>query len=660
MNLNSTTQEDKILERFFAGSEAHAYAFFGCHAMGEEGYVFRVWAPNASAVSLVGDFNGWEPGTLPLEKTDGRGVWEISVQHIQAYAPYKYHIVDRAGQGVMKSDPYAAHFETRPGNASRVYSTGGYVWQDGEWLQARRDRAVHGDLASPVNIYEVHAGSWRQYPDGNPFSYDKLGDELIPYVTDMGYTHIELLPLMEYPFDGSWGYQVTGYYAPTSRYGTPHAFMRFVDRCHQAGIGVILDWVPAHFPKDECGLYHFDGTPCYEYADPRKGEHREWGTCVFDYGRPEVRSFLLSNAMYWLEVFHVDGLRVDAVASMLYLDYNRRDGEWVPNQYGGKENLEAVEFLQALNTAVFAAHPDAMMIAEESTAWPMVSRPVSDGGLGFNYKWNMGWMNDMLHYLSLDPWFRQFNHNDLTFSFFYAFSENFVLPISHDEVVHGKGSLINKMPGTYEEKFAGVRTFLGYMMAHPGKKLLFMGSEFGQFKEWDYASGLDWLLLDYESHRMLQHFVRTLNHFYRQTPALWENDFSWDGFSWIAHDDNTQSIIAFRRMDCHGGELIALCNFAPVRREHYRIGAPVYGTYTEVFNTDAAEFGGEGITNGTFDADLVPMHGFEQSLELTIPPLSVLYFRLVKKKKKPAAASGTAAKSPAKKKRPAKGSSLAE
>ncbi len=627
-----------LLNRFFSGCEAHAYEYFGCHAVGGDGYVFRVWAPHARAVSLVGDFNGWEPAALPLEKVDGRGVWEAAVQNLPAYASYKYHIVDETGRGVMKSDPFASHFETRPGNASKVYSVGGYVWQDGDWQRAKGEQAVQGSLTQPVNIYEVHAGSWRQYPDGNPFSYEKLGDELIPYVVDMGYTHIEMLPMMEYPFDGSWGYQVTGYYAPTSRYGTPEEFMRFIDRCHQAGIGVILDWVPAHFPKDECGLYRFDGTPCFEYADPRKGEHKEWGTCVFDYGRPEVRSFLISNAMYWLEVFHADGLRVDAVASMLYLDYNRRDGEWVANQYGGKENLEAIEFLRALNTAVFAAHPDAMMIAEESTSWPMVSRPASDGGLGFNYKWNMGWMNDMLQYLSLDPWFRQFNHDKLTFSFFYAFSENFVLPISHDEVVHGKCSLINKMPGTYEEKFASVRAFLGYMMAHPGKKLLFMGSEFGQFKEWDYESGLDWLLLEYESHRMLQHFVRSLNHFYRQTPAFWEVDFTWEGFSWIAHDDNQQSIISFRRMDNHGGEIIALCNFNPVKREHYRIGAPVYGTYAEVFSTDAAEFGGGGITNGTFDTDLVPMHGFEQSMELTIPPLSVLYFRLVKKKRRPSAA----------------------
>ncbi len=637
---------ESALNRFFSGGNSRAYEVLGCHAAGEDGYIFRVWAPNAQAVSLVGDFNGWDPAAQPLEKLDSRGVWECTAQNVKEYDAYKYHIVDRNGQGVMKSDPFAAHFETRPGNASKVYSLGGYVWEDGGWQTGKAERSIYD---APLNIYEIHAGSWRQYPDGNPFSYEKLGDELIPYVLDMGYTHIEMMPIMEYPFDGSWGYQVTGYYAPTSRYGTPHDFMRFVDRCHQAGLGVIVDWVPAHFPKDQCGLYRFDGTPCYEYADPRKGEHKEWGTCVFDYGRPEVRSFLISNALYWFDRFHVDGLRVDAVASMLYLDYNRREGEWVPNCHGGKENLEAVDFLRQLNTAVFAAYPKALMIAEESTSWPMVSRPASDGGLGFNYKWNMGWMNDMLHYLSLDPWFRKFNHDNLTFSFFYAFSENFVLPISHDEVVYGKGSLINKMPGTYEEKFAGVRAFLGYMMAHPGKKLLFMGSEFGQFKEWDYESGLDWLLLDYESHRMLQHFTRTLNHFYKDNPCLWENDFSWEGFSWIAHDDYTQSIISFRRIDNHGKELIALCNFNPVKREHYRIGAPVYGTYTEVFSTDAAEFGGGGITNGTFDTDAVPMHGFEQSMELTIPPLSVLYFKLVKEKKRPAPRkkTGTAAKKPA-------------
>ena len=624
--------EEEILN-FGRGTNCRAWELLGCHYLGDGTYGFRVWAPEASAVSLVGDFNGWEPGLHPLEALGG-GIWECQSSQVGEYDPYKYAITGPDGKTVMKADPYGFHFETRPSNASKVYNLEGYIWGDGDWLRRKEENSIYD---CPVNIYEVHAGSWRQYPDGSPFSYDKLADELIPYLLEMGYSHVELLPMMEYPYDGSWGYQVTGYYAPTSRYGDPKGFMSFVDRCHQAGIGVIIDWVPAHFPKDACGLYRFDGTPCYEYADPRKGEHYEWGTCVFDYGRNEVRSFLISNAMFWLEIYHVDGIRVDAVASMLYLDYNRRDGEWLPNQYGGKENLEAVDFLRRLNESVFAAHPKTMMIAEESTSWPLVSRPTCDGGLGFNYKWNMGWMNDMLHYMSLDPLFRKFNHDNLTFSFFYAFSENYVLPISHDEVVHGKGSLINKMPGSYEEKFAGVRLFLAYMMAHPGKKLLFMGGEFGQFKEWDYESGLDWLLLDYESHRMLQHYTKTLNHFYLETPALWENDFSWDGFSWIAHDDYSQSVIVFRRIDQKGKELLVVCNFTPVQRTDYRIGAPVLGSYSEVFNTDQLEFGGSGVLNGTLDSEPVPMHGFPQSLSLTLPPLSVLYFRLKKAKALPKA-----------------------
>ena len=624
--------KEEILN-FGRGTNCRAWELLGCHYLGDGTYGFRVWAPEASAVSLVGDFNGWEPGLHPLEALGG-GIWECQSSQVGEYDPYKYAITGPDGKTVMKADPYGFHFETRPSNASKVYNLEGYVWGDGDWLRRKEENSIYD---CPVNIYEVHAGSWRQYPDGSPFSYDKLADELIPYLLEMGYSHVELLPMMEYPYDGSWGYQVTGYYAPTSRYGDPKGFMSFVDRCHQVGIGVIIDWVPAHFPKDACGLYRFDGTPCYEYADPRKGEHYEWGTCVFDYGRNEVRSFLISNAMFWLEIYHVDGIRVDAVASMLYLDYNRRDGEWLPNQYGGKENLEAVDFLRRLNESVFAAHPKTMMIAEESTSWPLVSRPTCDGGLGFNYKWNMGWMNDMLHYMSLDPLFRKFNHDNLTFSFFYAFSENYVLPISHDEVVHGKGSLINKMPGSYEEKFAGVRLFLAYMMAHPGKKLLFMGGEFGQFKEWDYESGLDWLLLDYESHRMLQHYTKTLNHFYLETPALWENDFSWDGFSWIAHDDYSQSVIVFRRIDQKGKELLVVCNFTPVQRTDYRIGAPVLGSYSEVFNTDQLEFGGSGVLNGTLDSEPVPMHGFPQSLSLTLPPLSVLYFRLKKAKALPKA-----------------------
>ena len=622
MNLydNGVTLQEQMAA-FHAGTSIDAYRWLGCHYAGDNGYVFRVWAPNARSVSLIGEFNGWNPDAQPMMWLEG-GFWETTVQNISLYACYKYHVVRQDGTAVDKCDPYAVHVETRPGTASRVYEVGGYEWHDAAWQAAKV-----APYDKPVNIYEVHAGSWRTYGDGNPFSYRKLAEELVPYVLDMGYTHIELMPISEYPFDGSWGYQVLAYYAPTSRYGTPEDFMYFVDTCHQAGLGVILDWVPAHFPRDAAGLFRFDGGPCYEYADPRKGEHKEWGTCVFDYGRPEVRSFLISNVMYWLGEYHIDGIRMDAVASMLYLDYNRRDGEWVANCFGGHEHLEAVDFIRWLNETVFAHYPHTMMIAEESTAWPMVSRPTSGGGLGFNFKWNMGWMNDMIRYTCLDPFFRKYNHNLITFSLMYAFSENFVLPISHDEVVHGKGSLINKMPGTYEEKFAGLRAFLGYMMTHPGKKLLFMGSEFGQFKEWDYRSGLDWLLLDYESHRMTRHYVRTLNHLYRQTPALWEDDYSWEGFKWIAADDSTQSVISFRRIDKKGDEVVVVCNFTPVKREGYRIGLPVYGEWAELFNSDLAEFGGTNAVNGRIKTDPEPMHGFDQSAALTLPPLSVLVLK---------------------------------
>ncbi len=639
---NTQGELARRIQAFSEGLDSRCYQWLGCHYAGDGGYTFRVWAPAARSVSLVGDFNDWDPTDSPMQRLEG-GIWECSRQHLETYMTYKYHIVGQNGQAVDKSDPYAVHQETRPGTASKVYEVGGFTWHDAAWQSQKETWGVYN---RPMNIYEVHAGSWRRYADGQPFSYEKLADELIPYVVDMGYTHIELLPVMEHPFDGSWGYQVTGYYAPTSRYGTPEGLMHFVDACHQAGLGVILDWVPAHFPRDEAGLFRFDGGACYEYADPRKGEHKEWGTCVFDYGRPQVRSFLISNAMYWLEEFHADGIRVDAVASMLYLDYDRRDGEWIANEYGGHENLEAVSFLRQLNETVFAAHPHTLMIAEESTAWPMVSRPTADGGLGFNYKWNMGWMNDMIRYTSLDPLFRKDNQNLLTFSMMYAFSENFVLPISHDEVVHGKCSLINKMPGTYEEKFAGLRVFLGYMMTHPGKKLLFMGSEFGQFREWDFENGLDWLLLDYESHRMMRHYTRTLNRLYLETPALWENDFTWEGFQWIANDDHAQSIVAFRRIDRQGQEVVAVCNFTPVKREGYRIGLPQYGDWAEIFNSDLAEFGGGNVANGAFTSEAVEWHGLPQSAALTLPPLSVILLTCQKKKPYPA-------KKPAPKKKPA-------
>ena len=617
---------------FHQGTNAKAYEYLGSHRDEEDEKFtyFRVWAPHAVAVFVACDRNNWTGEGFELSRINEQGLWEGHFEGFKEFDAYKYLIIAQDGRKLMKCDPYAFHAETRPGTASKIYELGSFEWTDGAWMKKRRRKNIY---ASPMNIYELHVGSWQRYADGNTLSYRELADRLVPYVVDMGYTHVELLPIMEHPFDGSWGDQVTGYFAPTSRYGTPDDFMYFVNKCHENGIGVILDWVPAHFPKDEFGLYEFDGEACYEYADPNKGEHKQWGTRVFDYGRTEVQSFLMSSALFWLEVYHADGLRVDAVASMLYLDYGREDGEWSPNTYGGRENLEAVAFIKKLNETIFGEHGDIMMIAEESTSWPMVSKPVYLGGLGFNFKWNMGWMNDCLRYFSLDGLFRKFNHDCLTFSFFYAFSENFVLPISHDEVVHGKCSLINKMPGTYEEKFAGVRSFLAYMMAHPGKKLLFMGQEFGQFIEWNYKQELDWLLLDYDMHRKLKEFSRTLNRFYKRNPAMWEIDYSWEGFSWISSDDSANSVIAFRRMDKKGDELIAVCNFTPVTRENYRIGVPDKGTYRIVLNTDSVEFGGSGTKmQKTYTSKPIPMHSFGQSISLTLPGLSVVYLKKQGKK----------------------------
>lgn len=621
------SENDVPLYLFHEGSNSNAYEYFGSHRKNKNTVVFRVWAPDAKNVSVTGDFNDWSETENPMKQLkNSGGVWEAEIKNIKPYDMYKYCITAADGRTLMKCDPYGFHMETRPGTATKYYEIDDcYEWHDEKWVEGRNGKNIY---EAPVNIYEIHAGSWKQYDDGNFYSYRALADSLVPYVKKMGYTHIEFMPLTEYPFDGSWGYQVTGYFAATSRYGEPKDLMYLVDKCHENGIGVILDWVPAHFPKDANGLYEFDGGPLYEYSDPRKGEHYGWGTRVFDFGKNEVRSFLMSSASFWLKKYHLDGIRIDAVASMLYLDYDRKDGEWVPNKNGGNENLEAVEFLQKLNENIFRDFPYAMMIAEESTSWPMVTKPVFSGGLGFNFKWNMGWMNDILRYFSLDGFFRKYNHDCITFSMFYAFSENFVLPISHDEVVHGKKSLIDKMPGSYDEKFAGVRAFLGYMMAHPGKKLMFMGQEFGQFIEWNYEKGLDWLLLDYPKHRALQNYFKKINEFYKANPAFWQIDYSWEGFSWISSDDKDNSVIAFRRIDEKGKEIIVVCNFTNVERCDYRIGIPKKGAYKIVFNSDDVEFGGEGKGNkGKLKTESINMHGFEQSISLDLPPMSAIYIK---------------------------------
>ena len=615
---------------FHRGENYRAYDLLGCHPEtrdGQNGYVFRVWAPHAKSIRVVGDFTHWDYNDAPeMERISEPGVWECFLTNVKRYDAYKYYIEGENGSFSYKADPYAFHAETRPATASKVYDIEGFRWTDGRYRSAKARRDV---LRAPMNIYEVNLGSWKQGEDSF-LTYSELADQLIPYVQQMGYTHIELMPVTEFPYDGSWGYQVTGYFAPTSRFGTPHAFMNFVNRCHEAGIGIILDWVPAHFPKDAFGLYEFDGGFCYEYSDPLKNEHPDWNTRIFDYGRNEVRCFLISSAMFWMEKYHIDGLRVDAVASMLYLDYGKQGGEWRPNQYGGHENLEAIEFLQKLNTAVLSAYPHNMMIAEESTAFPMVTKPPYDGGLGFTFKWNMGWMNDMLDYMSADPVYRSGMHRNITFSLTYAFSENFVLPLSHDEVVHGKRSLIGRMPGDYPQKFDNLRAFYGYMMGHPGKKLQFMGNEFAQFIEWNYANELDWMLLDYPKHQAMQQYVKDLNHFYLDHPCLWQNDSDWEGFNWLCHDDNAQSVVSFRRVDRKGKEVICICNFCPVTREKYRIGVPTRGTYTPALNSDDPKYGGSGVKLRAVKAEEIPAHGHPYSIELTVPQMSAVFYTVVK------------------------------
>ena len=616
---------EKRSELFYSGRDCRAFDYMGAHPFvqdGEQGYLFRVYAPEAEKVSVMGEFNDWNRDADYMAR-DEQGIWEKFIPNIPEYAAYKYSVWAKSGDVFDKSDPYGFHFETRPGNATKAYDLDGYEWGDSSWLDWRKK---HLPYSNPVNIYECHLGSWKMHEDGNFYSYRQLADELVPYVKEMGYTHIEFMPLTEYPFDGSWGYQVIGYFAATSRYGTPKDLMYLIDKAHQAGLGVIMDWVPAHFPKDGCGLVEFDGSHLYEYADPLKMEHKEWGTRVFDYGKVSTRNLLFSSAMFWIEKFHMDGLRVDAVASMLYLDYNRQ-GEWRPNVHGGRENLEAVDFLRLLNEYILTDHPDVMMIAEESTAWPMVTKPGYDGGLGFNFKWNMGWMNDMLCYCSADPFFRKDMHDKITFSFMYAFSENYILPLSHDEVVHGKCSLIGKMPPPYENQFGGLRALYGYMAAHPGKKMLFMGGEFAQFSEWAYQRGLDWMLLDYPAHKQMQTYVKALNHFYLATPQLWEQDTDWRGFEWISHEDNRNNIIAFRRVAKDGSDIVVVVNFSPEEQQEYRVGVPITGTYEEIFTSDKTEFGGSGMANGKLKTENKPMHGQEQSIVLKIPRFGVLFFK---------------------------------
>lgn len=630
MSINIFTDHDIYL--FKEGNHFRLYEKMGAHVIeheGVRGVYFAVWAPNAKSVSVIGDFNDWDKEGNPLSpRWDGSGIWEGFIPNLDKGTIYKYHIRSKFNDyEVDKADPFALYSEVPPKTASVVWDLN-YEWNDEEWM---RNRHIYNSLNAPISIYEVHLGSWRRVisEDNRSLTYRELAAQLVDYVKEMGFTHVEFLPVMEHPFYGSWGYQVTGYFAPTSRYGTPQDFMYLIDCLHQAGIGVILDWVPSHFPGDEHGLVYFDGTDLYSHTDPKKGFHPHWHSYIFNYGRYEVRNFLISSALFWLDKYHIDGLRVDAVASMLYLDYGRQEGEWIPNEYGGRENLEAINFLKRLNEMVYKEYPDTQTIAEESTAWPMVTRPTYVGGLGFGMKWNMGWMHDTLDYFSKDPIFRKYHHNQLTFSIWYTFSENFLLPLSHDEVVHGKGSLIGKMPGDEWQRNANLRLLFGYMYGHPGKKLLFMGGEIGQWKEWNHDEGLEWFVLDYPFHRGIRDWVRDLNHLYRNEPALYELDFSPDGFEWVDFHDWQQSIISFiRKGKDRDKSILIVCNFTPLPRYNYLVGVPERGFWRELLNSDSEFYCGSGMGNGGGAITTsIPWNGRPYSLSLTLPPLSILFFK---------------------------------
>lgn len=630
---NKTIENEGALYYFHQGTSEKAYEYLGVHRVGEKIY-FRVWAPNAHFVSVCGDFNGWNTESHPMQRISEKGVWEADLPSSEVKEGDCYKFFIRNGEKELyKADPYGTFMQTPPETASRIHTEENFSWSDAGWLSYRAKHFTRETLhKEPINIYEAHLGSWKRHEDGSPLSYAELARDMAPYVKQMGYTHIELMPVSEYPFDGSWGYQVCGYYAPTSRYGTPEDFMAFVNSMHEAGIGVILDWVPAHFPKDAHGLYEFDGQPLYEYQGKDRMEHEGWGTRRFDVGREEVQSFLISNAVFWAEKYHIDGLRVDAVASMLYLDYDKKPGEWIPNIYGDHRCLEAIAFFRKFNSVLASKYPDVMTVAEESTAWANVTR-FEDDGLGFSMKWNMGWMNDSLAYVKEDPLWRCDHHNKMTFSVTYAFSEKYVLPISHDEVVHGKKSLLDRMPGKYEEKFAGTRVFLAYMMTHPGKKLLFMGSEIGQFREWDFAGGIEWFLLDYEMHAKLQRYVADLNRFYLASPPLWQKDQWWmEGFEWIDADNREQSIYSYRRKDENGKELIVLLNFLPVARKDFLLAVPNAGIYEEVFNSDREIYGGSGVVNeGNYKTEPCMLRGYGKAIRISVPPMGAAIFRCIKK-----------------------------